>query len=95
MATLPTVPHLTRLEATEAQIRAACLMAGCQEPHGVDYSVWGLEWVIVHGLDRLTLERMSYDVLASWLRDLHRPLVEARTLRDHWPVRQVDPLMGG
>lgn len=89
------VAHPTRVEATEAQIRAICLMAGCQEPHGLAYSVWGLEWVIVHGLDRLTLERMSYVVLAAWLRDLHRPLVEARDIRNDWPVRQVDPLIGG
>jgi hypothetical protein len=86
------------------RIRLECQRVGCDAHHTL---VWGQfdKW-LRHGGDTYQLAEGPYEGswqgVAGWLDTLHAPLLAAREaererarLVNLWPLRAVDPLIGG
>lgn len=86
------------------RIRLECQRVGCSTPTTVCWSMWDEH--IQHGAERYDVAQGPYESawqgIAGWLDQLHAPLLEAkhreeehRKLNDQFPLRTVDPLIGG
>lgn len=88
-----------------AQLHAAfgrvCARLGCTDGDvRIEFDILRLQWVAWHGQQQariadLRTERGA-DELREWFLAIHKPLEDRLpTIDGRWPVRQVDPLLGG
>ncbi len=84
-----------------AAFARVCERLGCPDGEVViEYDILRLQWVAWHGQQQARIADLRTERSSStpreWFIGIHTHLEHRLpTMRDDWPVRQVDPLLGG